>query len=347
MAGPWISKLLLIGCCSYSVLLCGWLLLQRTVGDRWWWLFFLNLFAVYLFSLLPLVLLIAWRSQQPLLWAASGLAVALALLLYGPAWWPHLAADAADSAALTVMTFNALAYRAETQALVTAIRQSQADLVAIQELNLAVGAALQTQLLERYPYQVLNPQADSRGMGVISRYPLQAWSQSIAGAWLGPPQILQVEWSSGPFLLINCHAISVQFSPKRLASFLTIHQSVPERERQMQALAAFAAQQTLPVVAVGDFNTSEQTRAYRLLTQVLGDAWQAGGWGFGHTFPGALSPASSRAVFWGIPVPQWLIRIDYIFHSAQWQTVRAWIGPWDEVSDHRPVMAQLRLRPNR
>jgi hypothetical protein len=39
----------------------------------------------------------------------------------------------------------------------------------------------------------------------------------------------------------------------------------------------------------------------------------------------------------------WVLRIDYIFHSRHWQARSARIGPWDGVSDHRPVIATLVL----
>jgi endonuclease/exonuclease/phosphatase (EEP) superfamily protein YafD len=92
-----------------------------------------------------------------------------------------------------------------------------------------------------------------------------------------------------------------------------------------------------------DFNACDQSTAYAIVTRVLGDAWREAGWGFGHTFPGALSPGSSRPIILGLPVPMWLLRIDYILHSRDWRTHWARIGPWDGVSDHRPVLARLVL----
>lgn len=77
---------------------------------------------------------------------------------------------------------------------------------------------------------------------------------------------------------------------------------------------------------------------------VLADSWREVGWGLGHTFPGTASSGSSRHRVAGILVPKWLIRIDYIFHSPQWQALEAWIGSWDEVSDHRPVLARLSIK---
>jgi endonuclease/exonuclease/phosphatase (EEP) superfamily protein YafD len=46
----------------------------------------------------------------------------------------------------------------------------------------------------------------------------------------------------------------------------------------------------------------------------------------------------------GIDVPKWLIRIDYVFCSYDWQAIDARIGPWDGKSDHRPVIAEVALR---
>jgi endonuclease/exonuclease/phosphatase (EEP) superfamily protein YafD len=38
------------------------------------------------------------------------------------------------------------------------------------------------------------------------------------------------------------------------------------------------------------------------------------------------------------------MRIDYIFHSSHWSTVDAHTAPFDGVSDHRGVVAELKLK---
>lgn len=97
------------------------------------------------------------------------------------------------------------------------------------------------------------------------------------------------------------------------------------------------------MIITTDFNVGDQNTPYGIVTRELGDAWRAAGWGLGHTFPGALSPGSSRPVIHGIAVPKWLLRIDYVFYSRDWHVCWARIGPWDAVSDHRPVLAHLVL----
>jgi endonuclease/exonuclease/phosphatase family metal-dependent hydrolase len=63
----------------------------------------------------------------------------------------------------------------------------------------------------------------------------------------------------------------------------------------------------------------------------------------GHTFPGAVNEWSSRPAVGPFAVPQWLVRIDYVFHSAHFRAVTARTAQSDGVSDHRGVVVRLAL----
>jgi endonuclease/exonuclease/phosphatase (EEP) superfamily protein YafD len=103
----------------------------------------------------------------------------------------------------------------------------------------------------------------------------------------------------------------------------------------------------MALIIAGDFNASDLNDSHGILTEHLYDAWREAGSGLGNTFPGVSrqdTPHSSRPDPFGIDVPKWLIRIDYIFCTYDWQPIDARIGPWDGHSDHRPVIAELALR---
>jgi endonuclease/exonuclease/phosphatase (EEP) superfamily protein YafD len=330
----WLTRLVE----AYVAGLLGWALLRALAGDRWWWIFVLNTFALYLFVPLPAAALVALRSRRRRLWVAVGTGLALAGWCFGTLWLPRWPPREARGPTLTALTFNTLGFSQRPEATLAAILAAGADVVALQELNPEMASVLRAKALDQYPYQILDPQPGVTGMGVISRYPLARSEETLPGAWAGQPQLLRLDLSGVAIELLNIHARATDItSADRVGT-------IRERERQAQALAAFAAGRSAPLVVLGDFNTGDQSVAYATVAGALRDAWREVGAGIGNTFPGAASSGSSRTKIGGVYVPQWLVRIDYIFHSHHWQTLEASIGPWDGVSDHRPVLAKLALR---
>src|SRR5690606_34917962 len=97
-------------------------------------------------------------------------------------------------------------------------------------------------------------------------------------------------------------------------------------------------------------------------TSELLDAWRNRGFGFGSTFRGggqsgaAARPDTTRSGAAGsdtaldgslggaLPrpaLPDWLLRIDYVFHSRGLTTLSVKVMAWQAASDHRPVTALL------
>ncbi len=332
---------------SYFGGLAGWLVLRVLFGDRWWWLFLLNALAIYLFLPLPLIALLILPTRRPALWLAAAAALLIGCWLYRGLMLPRPAPGRAraDAPAMTLMSYNMLVHSQDARRVLAAIRASGADVVALQELPPHVAHMLQHELHHDYPYQVLEPNETTSGMGVISRYPLRPTGATLPGDWVGQPQILELDFAGETILLLNIHArsTSLGYGGNLRIAPAQMEASIRERERQMQTLAEFAAAHPGPLLLAGDLNTGDQSRAYATIARVLRDAWPAAGYGPGHTFPGAATPGSSRPSIAGIKLPMWLVRIDYIFSSQHWQAQAAHIGPWDGMSDHRPVVAQLAL----
>lgn len=345
----WLTNGLLALTYTYFAALFGWALLQHLFGDRWWWLFLLSSLAIYLFLPLLATPLIALATRRHELWIGLALALLLWLHLFGKLFLPHPApvqAAQVDTQTLTVMSYNMLRHNRATEHVISAIQQANADVVAVQELNVPTAAAMQRELAALYPYQILHPGINTPGMGVLSRYPLTDTGTTLPGRWFGRPQILTIQVGATTVTLFNLHALStslgyggnLRFQPERMEA------SIREREQQMHTLMDAVATHAGPLIVAGDFNTTPQSTAYAIVTEHLRDAWHAAGWGLGHTFPGAAIPGSSRPAIAGLRIPQWLIRIDYIFFSPHWSATSAQIGPWDGMSDHRPVIAELVLK---
>ncbi|MBT3322532.1 MAG: hypothetical protein HN392_09640 [Anaerolineae bacterium] len=324
----------------YFITFFAWLILGPLLGDRWWWLFLLNSFSIYFFFLLPLPLIVAILTRKRSLAIGVSAIFIIGFFLYGELFLPSLAQIKKTGTQLTVMTFNTLGFNTESDGVIASVRASGANIVAFQELNPEIAAAIEDELLEEYPYQILDPKIGVIGMGLISQYPLEKREYRLKGRWVGDPQLLKVDWLGRKITVINFHAIP----PGSILNFENLARTTKERNRQIQELLSFVKSREEPMVVLGDLNVSEHNDAYKILSAILQDAWRKKGWGFGHTFPGAVSPGSSRPAMAGIPLtPKWLIRLDYVFCSTQWQVESASLGEWDEVSDHRPVKATISL----
>ena len=315
-----------------------WFAAYRQLGDSQWWMFVINSVAPYLFLPVPLVLIAAISARRWSLAVASLVPAAIFVMLFGQLFVPVSARAAVvepTAPTLKVMSFNLHALNPGVDGIVAAVTSSGADVVALQELDESVAAHLVERLGDLYPYSDLIPNAGWNGLGVFSKVPLRAEQESVGGMGRRNPQVVTLRLPWGDTTLINVHNLSI---PRTLPDWPSeITATVAQRERVARAIHDYARQRSTPLIAVGDFNTTERSTAYETVALTLKDSWREAGYGFGNTFPGG--PRSPTPL--GVSVPPWLLRIDYVFHSDEIVTTEAVIGPWDGGSDHRPVLVTL------
>ena len=333
-----ITKFLLFLSWAYFGLLFGWGIANRLWGDGFWWLFLLNVFAIYLFAPSPLLILGGFYTRRKSVWIPALLACGWAIFLYGSLFLPP-SGPVPEGQSLTVMTYNVLGYNQRIEPVIESFRDSDADVIAIYELNLPLAAALRESLSDVYPHQILDPQQGVKGAGVISRFRLEPTGEKLPGKWMGEPQILKLDLNGTQITILHAHPFA-----SKLSSPARMQQIIQARGQQAKTIQEYAQSHPGPLIVPMDLNATPQNSPYKIITRVLEDSWLEAGWGLGHTFPGADSPGSSRPHLAGIAVPMWLIRIDYIFHSRHFVATDARYGPWDGNSDHAPVMATLILK---
>jgi endonuclease/exonuclease/phosphatase (EEP) superfamily protein YafD len=306
-----------------------YLLLRAISGDRLWPVALVGTFLPWVLLpgvlLLPATLLLRrWRRA-----ALAAVPVIALLWLFGGLFLPRLepapACAGGDQGcrALRVMSYNVASGLAGPQQLVEVVRGSDADIVVLLELVQSQADALDRALAQEYPYRVFYPQVVN-GKGLLSRYPIR-----------------EVE---GPFRIQTAmtHLRAVVEVDGQLLTVIAAHPPRPNLRFPQGyvydpgAPADFAALAELataggPAILLGDFNTTDQSDNYRLLVDAgLRDAFRTAGQGFGMTFPATFTP---------LP----LVRIDFIWTTADFAALRAWVGP-DAGSDHFPVLADLTWR---
>jgi endonuclease/exonuclease/phosphatase family metal-dependent hydrolase len=344
----------------YALFVVGWFVLNRLYGDRLWWMALLNPFAALFFIPLPLFLVAwVWVPVHPLsLLLALAAPTGIFLWLYAPYFWPNRRtqpvtvppgaanednAPSGDECAqtFTIMTFN-LWWRsqARTTARVPLTDADEPpDVVAVQELMPHLAELLHDELAVTYPHRhfdVGEEMAPPRRLGVLSRHPLTPLDASHLVQKDFRIQIVRVHWPPQPFLLYNIHpraTLIVRYLREEGPLARKVRRSFRERARYFQLMLADIAHRSEPVLVVGDFNSADQSDAYRLMAQQLTDAHRAAGWGFGHTFP------MHGADLGNLPLPTRLMRLDMIFSSAGLVAQQCRVGRAHGESDHLPVVA--------
>ena len=290
-------------------------------------------FDVYLFvAALPLALgLILVRTRTSL----AILILLAVLFLAAHPLLPSLAAilpAKSGSATLSTMTFNLGGGFTPPEPLAQTIAAAQADIVAVQELTSQSAAVLATELTAAYPYQILDPSIGSTGL--LSKLPI------ISYEWLRPP-------NGRPFLHVvvdrqgaELHVFAVHLQTPGILWWeqLPLPRGLVETglEAEVAYLLPQVAAVAAPVVVLGDFNMSDQSRAYAAMTAALQDGFRRAGIGLGRTFPNNLHWAGIR-----IPFP--LVRIDYVFHSPHLEATSAVVKCIEGQSDHCALLVDFSL----
>ncbi|WP_412541836.1 endonuclease/exonuclease/phosphatase family protein [Longispora sp. K20-0274] len=248
------------------------------------------------------------RSRPGLI--AAGCAVLAWVGMFGPTLVPRGPGGAAD---LRVLSHNMFAANADPAGTARALRDADADVVAVQEIAGDASAQLHAALDGGYK----NRQA--RGtLGVWSRFPLRDVEPVDVGMGWVRALRMTVDTPKGPVTLYVVHLASIRFGADGLAS--------ERRDATLRALAgAIEDDPARRLILAGDLNTASTDRSLGGLTDQLTEAQEKAGSGFGFTWPRAVP----------------MVRLDHILSrglTVTDATVLAGTG-----SDHRPISASFRL----
>jgi endonuclease/exonuclease/phosphatase family metal-dependent hydrolase len=337
---------------------------------RFWWT---DLFAVFLFPLslaagglgLGLGALGVYRRKWGRV-AVAAVLLGLIAIRFGPrlaAWGPAPPA----TSPLKVLSLNVPPTfgdrRTPNRALATLVAAETPDVLAFQESRIATGQASSSASVVRAsasirpllddgmgytPPSVLPPNQEIQ-QPVLGRLPLDSMSVHPL-----PPRgktdarsrytRTRFTWRGRAAVLYNVHLHTVGpvrpwdtmaegwMSLARWQTFLrTYRTGALRRAQQARLIRRHIARESVPVLVVGDFNSTPHQWAYR------------------HIARGLQSAATRRVRGWAatFPAQRSLVRIDHVLASPAWQIVAARIPSPEQsgpVSDHRPVLAQLRWK---
>ena len=164
---------------------------------------------------------------------------------------------------------------------ILAVRQPlRPQVVALQELTPDVAAAIEAsdEIDQRFPYRVLEPREDVRGMGILSSIPLEA------GAYGAFPMLLTASLilpNGSNLHLVNAHPL-----PPKVSTLAGLPVGLDTRQRDLDLryvrAAADRSEDPERVLLVGDLNTTPFEPGFPIVADGLQDlhAEVASGTGF-------------------------------------------------------------------
>ena len=219
---------------------------------------------------------------------------------------------------------------------ITGLAAMDTDVVVLQELTPDQAATIEASatVMERYPYQRLEPGSVRDGIGLLSRRPLTDVEYQE-----DPASIRATLGGDGdPITILTAHPHSPRIRTRGPGPFdVPVGYDVSARDRRLADIrtrldAAIALGP--PVVLVGDFNVAPTEAADRDLTAGLLDAHVERGQGPGWTWrPGFVGS-----------LPMGLLRIDRILSTPELVPVESGVA-CRSVGDHCQVLAGLAARP--
>lgn len=281
----------------------------------WHWLF--DLASHYRwYWLLAALLWYAVTSRRRSRLAAACLVVAVVGNV-GPLlpYWLPAAAEPVAGDPLAIVSLNLEVGNPRHDLAVGFLRQANPDVVVLLEVSDAWAEAVES-LADLYPHRVVEPRADSFGIAVLSRLPLEA--ARVEPLAEGPPLVIAgLPVGERGCLLVAAHP------PAPLSAAWSAG-----RDAQLAAIGELAATEARPVIVAGDLNATPWSHGFRRLTGPRGLRDSAVGRGV---------QGSWHARLW---VPR--IPIDHVVVSEGVAVVSRSLGPAIG-SDHLPVMATLRV----
>jgi vancomycin resistance protein VanJ len=335
--GRWLHagwNLAQAGILLYGLAVTGFLLARMTVGERWNWVAYANNFVPWLALGNAILIGIALISGRRWLLIACQVPGLIAfLILYGELLLPrNTPAEATTHAPITVATYNILSPTSDPARIKEVMMRLDADVIGVVEVGPVHTQVLAAELADRYPYQAMYPSLSVHGVGLLSRYPIL--QKNVILPFVDSMFFLRavLDVNGQPVTVYVVHPAR----PGGLISPFTYDDT--RRDAEIAILCDdYLAYETGPLIVLGDFNMTDQSDSYRHVDALLDDAFRAAGRGMGFTFPDAWRPSLRL-------VPR-LVRIDYVWYSADFRAYDAFVTKDSGTSDHYPVVARLGYYP--
>ena len=240
---------------------------------------------------------------------------AIAVVMCGALVLPHFSIlKTSEVGAFSVGQFNMYHGNTSPQKVFEEMRQTDVDVLVIQELNAQWQSVLDSTLKKEYPFYVEEPWDECcYGIGLYSKSPILE------------EQIIDLEGTPAIRVMLNVNG--------QIITIVTLHARPPvfpnetaERDLQLKKVALMAKEEEVPMIVFGDLNIVPWDAVFKSFLEVGGLTAVRNGLQL--TFP----------MDFGFP----LIPIDHITYSQEWSPTAFESVPISG-SDHKGIVGSFKL----
>ena len=322
-----VTRILVIG---YVTFIGIWFSLWWLFGDATWWLVVLNYFRLELFYPAPILIILAWFSHRRGIFWLSWLPPLIFLFLFWPYFIPRPAITDSEPN-LRVMTFNVLYSNEKYDAVAGMINNYQPDLIALQEVQPDMMAALVERLEAAYPYSLMGDENPYGTTAIFSRHPFI--EMSVLDLTVDRPAVVtRVLIDDQPVTFVTAHllAYGLYWHPvSQMPEIIEIRTA--DQNQQVKRILEEISDPTEAVIVGCDCNSREHLSSSTMLDRVLTNTAREIGWRLGVDVPEGLTPDLR------------LRHIDYVFYRGNLKAVGIYTVQNAVGSDHAPVIADFML----
>ncbi len=262
-----------------------------------------------------------------------------------------------DSSLLKVVTYNVWFFRGwedkeAPNPIFAYLEEQDADIVCLQELSLTQLDPAQVAEATHGHYQYADTvlkNKSNENLYVLSKYPVIKTELIYSDSALSHSGAFFLNIDGDTVVVVNTHLETSGLSQADRNSFREmidgglerdsaeaesrrvidkLSESAVRRAPQADAIASYVERQPYPVIVCGDFNDTPISYAHQKVASLLTDCFVTSGRGLGFTY--------HHHAMW--------VRIDHIFCSEEWESVKCRVDDKIHASDHHPVVAWLKKR---
>ena len=226
--------------------------------------------------------------------------------------------EISENSAHKILLSNVNSANSEHQRLIDLIQQESPDILVLMEINGAWLTSLQA-IKTTYPFEKAIARNDNFGIAVFSKLPFDNAEVRYWGNNGLPSLMLNYQWQGEGITLLATHPLPP-----------ITKDMMQQRDTQLLQAAATAAQQSGPVIMLGDFNITPWSSTFNQSIELSGLSNCRNGFGILPTWPAQLK--------W----PALMIPIDHCLASDAITVSELRTGD-DIGSDHLPLIIELQL----